>query len=136
MANLAILQHYLTAGIQVHHPAHGNGILVGLPYCCSHEKPRAEVRYESNDAGLPSPLNDYEYYDLNQVKPVLYSPGDFQRVIDQIPKEELPVAVSWLPGYRIEAIQRMAILVDLLRNLGIALNVPEGSYIRKEVASG
>ena len=64
-----LLAPYLPYKVQVWHAAHGIGTLVGLPYGQVHERPLAEVHFEGKDC--------LDYYELSDVKPVLYSFEDF-----------------------------------------------------------
>lgn len=130
--HLATLAPYLPFSVEVAHAAHGRGTLVGLPACHINDHgPLASVRFD----GLPS---FPDYYELGSVKPVLYDFNDAYEVLkgkclDSPSEESTKWGVLWSNS---DSLEFYAQLVDDARALGIALNLPAGSYIRKEVARG
>ena len=115
MANLQTLAPYLAAGIEVEHKLHGRGLLHGLP---SHHIGEgggqlASVRFVREGSSFP------DWYTLESVKPVLYAPEDFDKL--------------GLLHTAPESLEIYARLVDAARALGIALNISETDYIRKEL---
>ena len=122
----ATLAPYLAAGIEVESAAHGRGVLVGLPYSQKWECAQAEVRFEGSMAF------NWDVYQLDKLKPVLWHADDYLEAIDAV-AGKLPMHWQTLCLAPAEDLEEMAAVVDAARALGIALNLPAGSYIRKEV---
>lgn len=125
--NLHHLAPYLAAGIELAHPAHGRGVLVGLPHCWDFDTPRAEVFFPDAPA-----KNCCEYYALADVKPVLWAPEDWKAVAKAAPRSDA-LDKWWLTRFDLDELTEMARLVDMARALGIALNLSPTDYIRKEL---
>jgi hypothetical protein len=127
-AHLRVLAPYLPYGIEVEHAALGRGVLVGLPACHVNDlSPLASVRFD----GLPS---FPDYYELGSVKPVLYAAEDAAAVVAALPSIQRTGGHFGLTIHEAEQLNHLARIVDTARALGIALNLPEGSYVRKELA--
>ena len=127
-AHQALLGKYLHAGIEVEHSFHGRGVLVGLP--CAHindEQPLATIRlHDRPDSYFP------DYYNAADCKPVLYAPEDAMALAHGIPSSQRTSAHHMLSAYDVDSLNRVARMVDTARSMGIALNMPEGSYLRRE----
>ena len=119
---------YLPAGIEVESPAFGRGLLVGLPYSTRWERPFADVRFEGRTA------LSWLSYDLSNIKPVLYDARDAAAVVAALPSIQRTGGHFGLTIHDAEQLHRLARIVDTARALGIALNLPEGSYVRRQVA--
>ena len=127
---LLTLAPYLPHDTVVEHPLHGRGVLVGLPATQVGEcAPVANVRFD-NRQGSSFP----DWYELASVKPVLYDIQDWLVAATVPGAPKVPDCHMRLPQRSAEDIQAMAAYIDWLRALGIALNLPESSYCRREVA--
>ncbi len=130
MATLQTLARYLVAGIEVENPAWGRGRLVGLPYVQPWDRrPDGAQGHVYFDFPAPDEVAS-GVADVGRLTPVLYAPGDRVRVIAAHPERTRFTDVLALP---IPELERMAILVDAARALGIALNLSPTDYIRKEL---
>ena len=127
---------YLGTRPEVQHAAHGRGVLVGLPNCHINDgKPLGSVEFASlPDGHFP------DYRELSELKLVLYDGSDALEVASHaaLPKEVALKALTVLlrAPRPIAELQLWAEVVDAARALGIALNLPAGSYVRKEVSRG
>lgn len=119
MADLKVLQHYLTCAVpvEVECPGHGRGTLVGLPFGRMGEAVRATVHFHEKD-----PDWNEDIYDLEKVTPVLYFLSDRINEVMETPEwKALPDTMA--------SLSQMAALVDKIRSMGIALGLPRDSYI-------
>ena len=131
MAKLQTLALYLAAGIDVESRFWGRGALLGLPYVQPWDRspagPHAHLYFEA------APPNEVcsGVKELSHVKPVLWAPEDVLTAVEaangKLPEHWQTVILA------IEDLDEMAAFVDAARALGIALNLPAGSYVRKEV---
>lgn len=123
---------YLGTRPEVEHAHFGRGVLVGLPNCHINDgQPLGSVEFASQPGGhFP------DYHELSGLKLVLYEKRDTYQVLrawaDGKPEHELEL---WAQAIcYCDQLDRLARIVDFARALGIALNLPAGSYIRKELA--
>ncbi|GAA4349945.1 hypothetical protein GCM10023185_07110 [Hymenobacter saemangeumensis] len=125
MNNLRILSLYLAAGIPVEHKAHGRGILKGLPFCqVPTERAVAEVAFDP-----PNAMGMHDIEDVANVVPVLYDLADLDKVLNEHP--DTGYLFDLLGGFTDTDLQHFALVTDTVRALGVALNIPEGSYTRR-----
>ena len=130
MAKLQTLALYLAAGIAVEHKLFGRGPLLGLPYVQPWDRSLSSAHADVYFESLPPNEVCSAVQRVSGVKPVLYAPGDRVRVVAAHPERSRFTDVLALP---IPELERMAILVDAARALGIALNLSPTDYIRKEL---
>ena len=132
--NLAPLALYLPHGIEVEHVVYGRCQLLGLPYVQPWDRspagPHAHLYFEA------APPNEVcsGVKELSSVKPVLYHPADIlgrRGGLDHF-GDSYPTEALLFSALELDALAQM---VDSLRALGIALNLPAGSYVRKELPS-
>lgn len=117
---------------EVEHPFHGRGVLIGLP--CAHindEQPLATVRFHKKDVSYFP-----DYYNLSDCKLVLYAAEDAEAIARAVPSSQRTGATFMLTDYGPEELHKLARMIDHARALGIALNLPEGSYVRRELQCG
>ena len=131
-AFLAVLAPYLAAGIEVESRGWGRGILLGLPYCAPWKTASvdASFTYTGSDAVASGVV------EVRTVKPVLWHAEDRLTVVLAMPSSQRTAGHFGIVNHEVEELEKMARIVDTARALGIALNLPEGSYVRKEVARG
>ncbi|MBF9140817.1 hypothetical protein [Hymenobacter properus] len=125
MADLRTLSLYLPHHTTVEAPGLGRGLLHGLP---SHHigdgGQLASVRFDREGSDFP------DWYELERVKPVLYSSDDKDELLKPFIYNGLSFSAYQLTAKKLE---QMAAIVDYCRALGIALNLSPDQYIRKEL---
>ncbi|MGI4875261.1 MAG: hypothetical protein ACRYFX_29240 [Janthinobacterium lividum] len=134
-ALLRVLGPYLAHGIDVYLPGRKRlARLSGLPYCANFERPAADVKlhYTADELEEQVLCDDVERLPA-PLLPVLYAPSDRVMALSGHPNRASYTDVLRLS---LEELERMAVIVDQARALGIAVGVPEGLYHRKEVRRG
>lgn len=125
----ASLARYLAAGIEVESKAYGRGALVGLPYIQLGAVAIADVILEfPGEDAVSSGM-----YQLSSIRPILFSPDDRAQVVAQLASSQRHGGHFGLVSTDVDDLERMARIVDTARGLGIALNITESEYVRKEV---